>query len=163
MSVAVLELIALELLDRLEGLVNNGGTYNTDVCEVIRPTRLGSNWTPKHLQIVLTQGANDVVDELSFPGNPPAVCRRVTFNIRCHVMSDENDIEAIDTVITTFAADVIKIVCTATDWHNFDGNAINAEWLSNEDIQADGGVDGVNVPIAIYYRTSENDPYTVRA
>ena len=161
MSVTVLENIALTLETRLNLLVNQT-TYNTDVCEVIRPTRLGSNWTPKHLQIVLTQGTNEVVDELSFPGNPPAICRRVTFNIRCHILSNEQDIEAIDTVINTFAADVIKVVCTASEWHNFDGYAINASWQNNEDIQVDGGIDGVNVPIAIDYRTSENDPYTVR-
>lgn len=163
MSVAVIETIALELVDRLEGLVNNGGTYNTDVCEVIRPTRFGSNWTPKDLQIVLTQGANDIVDELSYPGNPPAIARRQVFNIRCHIITDERSCDAVDTTINTFAADVIKIVCTPSEWHNFDGNAINAEWMSQEDIQADGGVDGVNVPLAITYRTSETDPYTVRA
>jgi len=163
MSVSVLENIALTLLARLEGLVNNGGTYNTDVVEVIRPTRLGSNWTPQHLQIVLTQGASEVVDELSYPGNPPAICRRQTFNIRCHVMSDEQDTEAIETVINTFAADIVKVVCTPSEWYNFSGYAINSEWLAMEDIASDGSVDGCNVLIAVYYRTDENDPYTVRA
>ncbi len=162
MSVTVLENIALTLEARLNLLVNQT-TYNTHVYDVVRPTQLGSNWTPKHLQIVLTQGANEVVEELSFPGNPPAICRRVTFNIRCHVMSNEQDIESIDTVINTFAADVIKVVCTASDWHNFGGYAIDASWQSHEDIQSDGGVDGVNIPIAIIYRTDENDPYVRRA
>jgi hypothetical protein len=160
MSVAVVELIALELLDRLETLIDNDGAYNTDVSEVIRPTRFGT-WTPQDMQIVLTQGPNEIV--AIYPGNPAIIERTQTFNIRCHVMSDERGIEAIDTVVNTFAADVIKVVCTETEWHTFDGNAINAEWLSQEDVQADGGVDGVNVPIAITYRTDETDPYVVRS
>ena len=162
MPVTVLEAISVELLRRCNLLVNNGGTYQTDVCEAIRPTRL-STWTPQHLQIVLTQGTSEVVEESSYPGNPPAIARRQTFNIRCHIMSDEQDTEAIETVINTFAADVVKVVCSVTEWHNFVGNAVDSTWLDLEYIQADGGVDGVNVPIAILYRTDETDPYTARA
>ena len=161
MSVSVLESISVELLRRLTLLVDNT-TYDTKVVEVIRPTRLGT-WTPQHLQIVLTQGSEEVVDELSYPGNPPSVARRQTFNIRCHVMPDEQELDAVETVINTFAADIVKVVCTEANWYQFAGLSINADWLPVEDIQADGGVDGVNVPIAILYRTSEGDPYTVRA
>jgi hypothetical protein len=161
MPVSVLESISVELARRLNLLVDQT-TYNTNVCEVIRPTRLGT-WTPQHLQIVLTKGAEEVVDELSYPGNPPSVARRQTFNIRCHVMTDEQDTDAVETVINTFAADIVKVVCTEANWYQFGGLSITAEWLSPEDVQADGGVDGVNVPLAIIYRTSEGDPYTVRA
>ena len=161
MSLSVLESISVELARRLALLVDNT-TYDTKVVEVIRPTRLGT-WTPQHLQIVLTKGAEEVVDELSYPGNPPSVARRQTFNIRCHVMTDEQDLDAVETVINTFAADIVKVVCTEANWYQFAGLSIIADWLPVEDIQADGGVDGVNVPIAILYRTSEGDPYTVRA
>ena len=161
MSVSVLESISVELLRRLRLLVDQT-TYDTNVVEVIRPTRLGT-WTPQHLQIVLTQGPEEVVDELSYPGNPPSVARRQTFNIRCHVMTDEQDTEAVETVINTFAADIVKVVCTEANWYQFASLSINAEWLPVEDIQADGGVDGVNVTIAILYRTIEGDTYTVRA
>jgi hypothetical protein len=106
MSVSVLESISVVLFNRLKLLIDNT-TYNTNVCEVIRPTRLGAEWTPKHLQIVLTKGAEEVDDELSHPGNPPAIARRQTFNIRCHVMTDEQDLDAVETVINTFAADEI--------------------------------------------------------
>lgn len=162
MSITVLESISVELLRRLNLLVNNDGAYQTDVCEAIRPTRFGT-WTPQDLQILLTKGSEEVIDELSFPGNPPSIARRQTFNIRCHVMADEQDTTAIETIINTFAADVVLAVCSETEWYQFDGNSINAEWLATEDIQADGGVDGVNVPIAIIYRTDEDDPYQVRA
>lgn len=161
MSLSVLESISVELARRLTLLVDNT-TYDTKVVEVIRPTRFGT-WTPQHLQIVLTKGQEEVVDELSYPGNPPSVARRQTFNIRGHVMTDEQDLDAVETVINTFAADIVKVVCTEANWYQFGGMSINADWLPVEDIQADGGVDGVNVPIAILYRTSEGDPYTVRA
>ena len=58
--------------------------------------------------------------------------------------------------------DVVKIVCTPSEWYNFDSYAINSEWLAVEDIAGDGSVDGCNVPLAVIYRTAENDPYTVR-
>jgi hypothetical protein len=161
MPVSVLESISIVLFERLKLLVDQT-TYNTNVCEVIRPTRFGT-WTPQHLQIVLTKGGEEVDEELSHPGNPPAIARRQTFNIRCHVMTDEQDLDAVETVINTFAADVVKVVCTEANWYQFGGLSINAEWLPVEDVQADGGADGVNVPIAIIYRTSEGDPYTVRA
>jgi hypothetical protein len=158
MSVTVLERIALVLVGRLENMAAIG-TYPS---EILRPTRLNTS-TPKHLQVILTQGSAKVIGELSYPGNPPAIAREVTFNIRCHVMSDEQSNEPIETIINTFAADVVKCVCTQTEWYNMDGLAINAIWVDTEDINADGGIDGVNVPLSIIYRTSENDPYAVRA
>lgn len=161
MSVAVVELIALELLRRLRLLVNQS-TYNTDVSEVIRPVRL-DQVTPIDRQIVLTSGASEEVPELSYPGNPPSVAVRQTFNIRCHLLTDEQSIEAIDTTVHTFVADVRKIVTYGdSSWHTFDDNAIDAAWQSIEYIQSDG-IDGANVPIAILYRTDENDPYVRRA
>jgi len=162
MSVSVLESISVVLFNRLKLLVDQT-TYNTNVCEVIWPTRLGAEWTPKHLQIVLTQGEEEGLDDLSYPGNPPSVARRQTFNIRCHVMTNEQDAAAVETIINTFAADIVKVVCTEANWYQFGGLSINAEWLPKEDVPSDGGADGVNVPIAIIYRTSEGDPYTVRA
>jgi hypothetical protein len=44
-----------------------------------------------------------------------------------------------------------------------DDNAIDAEFRSPEYVTADGGLDGVNVPIAITFRTDEGDPTSVRA
>jgi hypothetical protein len=160
MSLTILETIAVELHRRLSLMVGNTD-YGTNVSEVIRPTRL-DGFTPKDLQIVLTQGSSEEVEDLMCPGNPPAVARRQTFNVRCHVMSDEESAETIDKQLSTFASDVIRCVCTGTTWHTFDGNAIDANWLSREDVAADGGLDGVNLPIAIVYRTDENNPYNLR-
>ena len=162
MSVTVLESIATELERRLNFLVNQED-YNTNVCEVVRPVRL-DDFTPQHLQILLTKGTEEIVDELSYPGNPPSIAKRVIFNIRCVVMTDEHDTTPIDTVVDMFVADVQKVVSGLDNhWYTFADKAIIADFLPVELVQAEGGIDGANVPIAITYRHSEGNPYEVRA
>jgi hypothetical protein len=161
MPVTVIESIALELESRLSAMIDDT-SYETEVLEVIRPRRL-NDFTPADMQIVLTQGSTEVVADLSYPGNPPAIARRQTFNIRCHVMNDEHDQTTIDEVTNTFAADVIKAVTTGANWEDFDGNAVDATIEAFELISGDGGLAGVNVPVSILYRTDENNPYNVRA
>jgi hypothetical protein len=162
MPVTVIESIALELTSRLEAMIGDD-TYETEVREVIRPRRL-NDYTPADGQIVVVQGDSEVVEDLSHGGNPPAIARRQTFNIRCHIINDERSRTTIDEITNTFAADVIKAVCLpAATWHQFDGNAIDATWQPYELVSGDGGLDGVNVPIAILYRTDEDNPYIARA
>lgn len=161
MPVTVVEAIAIELTSRLEAMIDND-TYATHVCEVIRPRRL-NDFTPIDGQIVVTQGSSEIVDESGYPGNPPAIARRQTFNIRCHVMSDEHDQTTIDEIVNTFAADVVVAVCQGTQWYSFGSNAVDATWEPTELISGDGGLDGINVPISILYRHDENNPYNVRA
>lgn len=162
MPVTVIEQIAIELQTRLELLTDIDSDYTTKVIEVIRPPQRGV-WTPQDLQIVLTQGSSTVIDNLSYPGNPPAIARRQVFNIRCHLLIDERSDDMLDEQINTFAADVISVVTSETNWHNFNNLAIDARFIDFEQVDEDGGVAGVNVPIEIIYRTNENDPYTVRA
>lgn len=162
MSLTVVEQIAQVLQTRLQSLLVEGA-FNTLAFEVVRPPRF-MDVTPRDMQIVIAQGQNEVVDELSYPGNPPAVARRQTFFIRCYLIPSERDLEAIDAKINTFAADVIKAVCTPSGtWQTFDGLAVDAMFQSLELFQADGGIDGVTVPVAVTYRTDENNPYNVRA
>lgn len=161
MSLTILENIATELERRLLLMVGNTD-FGTNVFEVIRPARLES-FTPRNNQIVLTQGSEEIIEELSCPGNPAALARKQTFHIRCHLMTDELSNEPIDTTINKFAADVV--LCVTDDyntWHTFDGNAIDAAWGTSEYINADGGLDGVNVPLYVTYRTDENNPYNLR-
>jgi len=119
-------------------------------------------FTPKHLQIVLTQGPPQRVPELDYPGNPPANCYSITFNIRCHVMPSEKDPTPVDTIINAMAGDVVKVVCEPTNWHTFGSLAIDAEWESHENIDGDGSFDGMNLPLTVYYRTDESNPYNKR-
>lgn len=166
----VIERIAEAIIYRLQLLAADYSPH-TAVSEVIRPLRMGG-FTPKHMQIVLTQLAPQRVFELDMPGNPPANAYALQFNIRCHVMPSEKDTTPVDEVINTFAADVIKVVGDTTTeleeyrayaWTSFRGLAIDAEWQSQEAVAADGGPSGVNVPLIVTYRVQESDPYQLRA
>lgn len=154
------ERIAYALFERLQYLAAGYSPY-TAVSEVIRPTRMGG-YTPKHLQIVLTQDAPERNEELDCPGNPPAIAWDQRFNIRCHVMPSEKDPTPVDELVNTMAADVQQVVTDATDWHTFGDLALNAQWQTPENIDGDGGIDGINVPLVITYRVAENNPYQKR-
>lgn len=153
--------IADELFNRLQTLAAGASEY-TRVYEVVKPTRL-AQYTPRHLQIIVTKGEAEELPDLMCPGNPPAIAWKQTFNIRCHVLPSEKDTTPVDEYCDVFEADVIRVVCGYTNWHTFGGLAINAEWKPAEAIDSDGGIDGVNVPIAITYRVDEGNPYNVRA
>lgn len=162
MSVTVIEQIAQVLVGRLQAMVGDATNYPIDVYEVIRPTRF-AQITPRDRQIIVTQGPAQIVEALSFASSPPALARTQLFNIRCHVMPSERETDPVDGVLTSFAADVVSAVCTpANDWHTFDGYAINASFGDFQPFFSDGGIDGINLPLSIIYRTSENDPYTQR-
>lgn len=156
----ILEQIADAVFQRLRLLAAGYSVY-TAVSEVIRPTRQGG-FTPKHLQIVLTQNAPERNDDLSCQGNPPSVAWDVQFNIRCHVMPSEKDPTPVDEYTNTMAADVVRVITDATDWHTFGYKAINARFETPENIDSDGSFDGVNVPLVVTYRVAENNPYTQR-
>jgi hypothetical protein len=123
------------------------------------------SYTPKDNQIVITQGASERVPEMDHRWQPS--CGRddrQRFNIRCHVMPSEKDTTAVDEYVNVFAAEVMKAITTPqATWHNFGALAIDAEFDTLEEIDGDGSFDGINVPLLVTYRTSENDPYTVRA
>lgn len=162
----VSERIASVLFGRLQFLAAQYSVY-TPASEVIRPTRLGG-YTPKHLQIVLTQEAPAINEELGCPGNPPATAFDLLFNIRCHVLPSEKDITVVDEIINTFAADVVMVVTDEVThdqgpWYTMNDLAINAEFQTQEAIEPDGSFVGVNVPLLVTYRTDENNPYNVRA
>ena len=158
----VLDKIADELVTRLTTLTVEA-TEQTTVSEVVRPTRLGT-YTPKDLQIVVLQANPELVPELMCPGNPPAEAWRQVFNLYLHSKPSETDTESADAKINRFIADVRKVVCTpAATWHNFGGWSIDAVWQTMENIDSGEQIDGVNMPLAITYRTDEGNPYNVRA
>jgi hypothetical protein len=159
-SLPVVTRIGDELFDRLNKLTAGWSSF-TAAYEVIQPKRLG-DYTPRHLQIVLTRGQQDELVELMCPGNPPARAWRQVFDIRCHVLPSEKDPTSVDTYCDIIAADVVRVVCEPSRWYTFGELAINAEWQPLETINSDGGIDGVNVPIAIAYRTDEGNPFNVR-
>lgn len=159
----VVERIADEVLQRLY-MLSVGDSEYIVANEVIRYNR-SDTYTPKDKQIVLTQGANERIPELDHPGNPPAVCRQQTFNIRCHVIPSEKDDTASDQYVNQMVMEAMAAITDdAATWHNFNGLAIDAEFGATENIDDDGsGIDGANLPLLVRYRTDENNPYNVRA
>lgn len=55
------------------------------------------------------------------------------------------------------------IVNDAATWHTFGDLAINADLGAQQTVVSDGGYDGIAVPLAVTFRVTEGDPYTVRA
>jgi hypothetical protein len=162
MPLAVVEQIAQVIESRLLAMVGDAVAYPIDVLEVVRPTRLGE-FTPSDRQIVLVQGPQEIVAELSYPGNPPATCFRQVYQIRCHIMGSERAAETIDSALNQFQNDIFKAIkSVGSTWHTFGGLAIDAQFLSPEYVAADGGIDGVNCPIAVTFRTDEDDLTQVR-
>ena len=159
----VVERIAEEVFDRLYQLVVGNSAY-IQLEEVIRYNRK-ETYTPKDKQIVLTQGANDRVPEMDHAGNPPAICRQQTFNIRCHVIASEFDDTLSDEYVNQMVMEAMKAITNnQATWHTFGGLAIDAEFGNLENIDDDGtGIDGANVPLLVRYRTDENNPYNVRS
>lgn len=151
------------LFKRLERLKAQLTIYAPFV-EVLRPTRLGG-YTPKHLQIVMTDGACERVPELDCPGNPPAIAWRQTWNIRCHVMPSEKDPTPSAEYCNVQHAAVVQAVVNdgGSRWWTFNELALDAEWESPEPIAADGSFVGVNVPLSVTFRVEEGNAYEVRA
>lgn len=157
----VVSLIADEILSRLETLItepNDAFLFRG----VIRPTRLAT-YTPEHGLIVLTKADPERVPELDCPGNPPAICYQQTFRVCVHIAPSEKDDTPVDLYEEVAEAAIHKAIRANATWHQFDGNAINAEFLPSQVATKDGGYEGLAVPIAVTYRISEGDPYTVRA
>ena len=156
MPIAVVETIAVEIESRLQSMIGDDD-YSTVIVEVHRPRRF-AQFTPKNNQVVLVQGQTERVSTLDHPGNPPAIAIRQTFEIHCHVMQDERDESAIDSLLNSFHADIVKALAGGSStWHTFAGNAIDAEWGAVNYVQADGGLDGVQIPLLVTYRVSEDD------
>jgi hypothetical protein len=153
--------ISDQIITRLETLIteqNDAFTFR----EVVRPTKLAT-YTPEHGLIVLTRGEVARVTELDCPGNPPAIAYQQTFLIRVHIAPSERDATPIEMYEDVAEAAIIKAITTSGAWHQFAGNAINANFGPQQTATSDGGYDGIAVPLIVTYRVAEDDPYTVRA
>jgi len=158
MPLAIVDQINEAIVDRLTLMIDNDD-YEIGIIEVVVPTRIGE-FTPRDRQIVIVQGDDERVAEMDIPGNPPGLARKQTWNIRCHLMPDENSGED---AVNQAAADILKAITTPNStWHNWGGLAINTELSRIEYVSFDGGPDGVNVPIHVLYRVSEYSPFVSR-
>lgn len=158
----VVSRISDEIFSRLQALVSgSAGAYS--FANVVRPTKLAT-YTPQHGLIVLTRGEVSRVTELDCPGNPPAVAFQQTFSIRVHIAPSEKDTTPVEVYEDVMEAEIHKaIVNDAATWHTFGDLAINADLGAQQTVVSDGSYDGIAVPLAVTFRVTEGDPYTVRA
>ena len=167
MADTVIERIAIEIITRLETITIANG-YLFTVTDVVRPDRLGTSFTPDNYLIVVTKKDSAYNDELTHPGNPPAIAFDTTFEIACMVRESDKEESSIATTTNTVMAAAMKSIVTgATDpivWYQMAGNSINCNWGDISPFsQSDGSHAGGTISLIVTHRQSENDPYTVRA
>jgi hypothetical protein len=138
-----------------------GNSYYVAGFQVVRPLRNGS-FTPQDNQFILVQDEIEVVDELMCPGSPPATAYRVTYNIFAHSLCSETDITPADYFSNYLLAEIKRAIVDTGVWYHMDGLAIDAKFQSPSLINNDGGVDGINVPLQVTFRTTEGDLMEVR-
>jgi hypothetical protein len=83
--------------------------------------------------------------------------------IRVHIAPSEKDTTPIELYEDVAEAAIHKAIVTAGTWHTFGGYAINADLQPAIQTTADGGYEGIAVPVAVTYRVTEGNPYQVRA
>lgn len=163
MPTAVPELIAQELISRLEAITTGNG-YAFTVPSVDRVNRDANDWKPKNNSIVVVQGDDERDPESDRPGNPPAEAHRLTFEIKGIVRQADRATTADQSKENEMTATIKEAVSSVSQWHTFDGNSWNAEWGTTSRITSDtGSYAGVSLELIVSYRVSETDPYTVRA
>lgn len=162
MSDPIPERIAAVIVSRLEAITTANG-YAIDVENVIRPDRQARVFTPKNNIIIVEQADSVPVPELDHPGNPPAICKALTFQIFAMNRPLDKSETPVATNNNTLEACVIKAICSPTDWHHFSNLAINAVFGTAQPCESSQGDHaGVMLPLIVTYRHSETDPYTVR-
>lgn len=128
-----------------------------------RSTRVAT-WQPKDLVVHVHQGTITANAELSCPGNPPAQAYELQAIVAGIVKPSDLSTVAVDTFKNRLSANIIKAATDADQWHTWGDLAFNTEIGDTEDYTDESGaVAGVMVNFTIYFRTAENDPYTVRA
>lgn len=160
MELPVSEQILVRVKERLQ-LIDASGGYEVTASEVVRPTRIAQH-SPNDYQLVVTADRLTPNAESSYPGNPPAQGWDLEVGIVAESRPSEEDVTPIDTLRHVFAADVIKSVTDADNWHSWGGLAFNTTYGEVSAIETDVG-SALRIPLIIQFRTDENNPYNVRA
>ena len=168
MALPILQNIANVLLARLKNITVANG-YEFTAADVSMVSRDMNDWQPGPRKILVDQKEEVEVEELSYPGNPPAIAWNVQFEIWGFASSldypaGEIGIGADKTTENQMIAAIKKAVVNsdAASWMDFGSNAINARFTSSRPNDSQGH-DGVLVSLDILYRIRETDPYTASA
>lgn len=153
MSLPIIEQIADAVLTRMKGVKAVAG-YNVTL-KAERKTKSG-HVTKDMLAIVEQGGADAVEDEAQ-----GWIGFTETFNVWIYSVDSERSDTPIDRRLNIAAADVEKAVMSDPQWSNLAINTTLAGRAPVDDIK--GQFAGIVITFAVYYRTLENDPYTLEA
>lgn len=164
MSTSIPELIADELVTRLETITSGNG-YPFSVPSVDRIIRGARDWRPRNLGLAVEQAIEARNQALDHEGNPAAIGYSLAFNIHAFVRQSDNNTATPDqTTENALVAAIKKAVAGTSDWHQFNDNAIDADWSATRPFTtSEGDHCGVTLTLTVHYRISETDPYTSRA
>ena len=164
MANPVVELIALELVDRLENVTTANGFNQTLIVQ--RPLRLGVEQIKDRLAVVMLGDLSPGEDDVDGNGYAQSWVQRYAV----HLLSrpSERDTTPIETYLLRMWADCVKAVTrkgesNESSWHTFDGNSISA--LIQPfiiDALEDDNSGMLTFSVDVTYLTNENDPYTAR-
>ena len=167
MSQPIIELIEEEIINRLENIqLKNGYAFTVASVELVNRD-LNSYPEPGPLAIIvdLTEEAEN--EEMSCPGNPPAVAYDASFMVHGYAQPVDRDdtLSNLNAGITRHqmqaAIHTALVTPTAGDWAQWEGNALTTSLQSKTKFEGPG-TDGVTVGMLITYRTDENDPTVKR-
>lgn len=168
MALPVAEKIAAELVTRLEAITTANG-YEFDAESVTRPRRIDRNFTPRNYSIVVDQVGESEQEGMSYPGNPPAIAYELVLNVYGFVRESDSATTSPSITENQMVAAIKKAVAKNSSWHTFGGNAFDASFGPVEIFEEGDSLpftvtdhNGAVVPVLVYYRVSELDPYTVR-
>ncbi len=134
--------------------------FNQDLTAT-RPTRLGfaDGEGQKDLTVLVVQEDPDEDEESSTEGNPPALAWIQPFWLIAYVLDSDSSTDAIDTRKNRVRSDIEKKL--AED-RTRGGNAWDTRIRAPESFVLGPAASGIIVIVDVLYKTSEDDPYTVR-
>ena len=149
---SVVERIAEEIRDRL---IASGIAVS-----VTRPKLIDGEPVGNH-KITVTQTDRTYNEELSCPGNPPAIAFDQTFLIAGELRPSEDAADSIDTLINAYESEIRRAITSVPDWHKFNGLAIDAQLNDTQKYTSDTA-EAVHVNLLVRYRHNENDDTVVQ-
>lgn len=143
--------------------LDNG--YSFEVPKIWIPQQDGQEYSPQHLNMVVTAGEVDRDPELDRPGNPPAIAWILPIQIHCDLIPSRfASVETFDELATLVHSNIIQAITQWPVWHQFDARCINAT-IERPEINRptdDGGIGSVKANINATYRVSETRPEQIR-
>ena len=162
MADSILEKIALAIKARLEAITVTPGSCAITVSAVYRPTRAGVPAAPADWSITLEQGSAAPLDVRS---NTHLFWEQ-GFTLGLNLRPANDSADPVDTLVNKFRAEVEKAVMSDPQWTVLgDELALNTflggcDRFGGQGIHSPPGYDGIELKIAVQYKTLERDPYS---